>query len=183
MRTLIAAALAFVMLAVLPRGAQADDAPRTKSGKVEAGYELGTMYLRGMHGGRLRLGYGTQSDTKAIWATLSGRYGATFVGLPTWDVRAGVDSELLRAGIFHAGAGLDLGVHGFTTRARRDIVNYDDPDVQWALSLGLAGRAGIDVVRLSEDRRRAITLDVRLDGHFFLAGYYASVGAFVGVRL
>lgn len=176
-----ASALLLLLLLFLTRGAHADDAAWTTSGKVEGGYELGAMYGRAMHGGRLRLGLGSQSETKALWATLSGRYGTTFVGLPTWDVRIGGDSELLRVGLFHAGAGVDIGIHGFTTRAKYDIANYDDPDVQYALSLGLSGRVGIDVVKLGESSRSAVTLDARLDGHLFLLGYYASIGAFVGL--
>src|SRR5262249_43431733 len=99
------------LLAAAP--AQADDSASSFSTKVEGGYEIGAMYGSPMHGGRLRVGLGSQTDARAFWATLSGRYGASFSGLGVWDVRLGADSELVRIGIFHAGGGADLGVHGY----------------------------------------------------------------------
>jgi hypothetical protein len=146
----------------------------TTTAKVEAGYERGVMYGRGMNGGRMRLGLGRQNDDMALWGTISGRYGATETGLRTWDIRLGGDSELWREGIFHLGAAADFGIHGYTSRAENDI--------GWALSFGLAGRLGIDVVKFGERNRDAVTLDGRLDAHLFLTGYYASAGIYLGVR-
>jgi hypothetical protein len=173
--------VAALLLATSPAEA-ADATTRSMSTKVEGGYELGAMYGRPMHGGRLRVGLGSQNDAMALWATLSGRYGVSFTGVPTWDVRIGGDSELLRSGIFHAGGGADIGVHGYTVQGERDVVNHTESAVRWALSLGLSGRAGIDVLRFRDTPRSALTLDARLDGHVFFWGYYASACVLAGAR-
>ena len=176
MRSLIAIASVFAALLV-HTPVRADDGARSTSTKLEGGYELGAMYGRPMHGGRLRVGLGSQSDAMGFWATLSGRYGTTFTGVPTWDIRLGGDSELFRSGLFHAGGGADIGVHGFTSQGERE-----GGGARWALSLGLSGRAGIDVLRFHDSPRSALTLDVRVDGHLFFWGYYTSAALLAGVR-
>ena len=177
---------ALLALVLTSARAEADEdagkSERSMSTKVEGGYELGAMYGRPMHGGRLRVGVGSQNDAQALWATLSMRYGVSFTGVPTWDVRLGGDSELLRRGIFHAGGGADIGVHGYTVQGERDVVNHSESSVRWALSLGLAGRAGIDVVRFDDSPRSALTLDARVDGHVFFWGYYVSAAILAGAR-
>ena len=93
MRAVIAVA-ALVAVVLTTSSAAAED--RAMSTKVEGGYELGAMFARPVHGGRLRVGIGSQTDARAFWATLSGRYGESFAGVPTWDVRIGGDSELVQ---------------------------------------------------------------------------------------
>lgn len=173
--TIAGSALVLVLLAAPSTArAQDDENKWTTTGKVEGGYEVGNMYGRGMHGGRMRLGLGRQNDDMAFWGTLSGRYGFTYVGLPTWDLRMGGDSELFREGIFHLGVAADFGIHGYTSQA--------DDDIGFALSFGLGGRLGIDVIQYGERNRSAVTLDGRLDAHLFFTGYYASAGLYLGVR-
>jgi hypothetical protein len=165
---------ALVLVPTFARAADNEGEKWTTTGKVEAGYERGVMYGRGMNGARMRLGLGRQNDEMAFWGTISGRYGATDIGLRTWDIRVGGDSELFREGIFHLGVAADFGIHGYTSRA--------DDDIGYALSFGLGGRMGIDVVKFGERNRDAVTLDGRLDAHLFFTGYYASAGIYLGVR-
>ncbi len=143
--------------------------------RLEGGYELGRVDGDATGGTRVGVGLGAQNDEGGWWTTLRGRFSSPTVGVHLWDFRFGVDADVLREGIFHVGVGLELGAMAHDARP--------GSRVQAALTLGLAGRAGIDLVRFGHRGRSALTIDVRLDMHVLTSpGSYGSLGLLAGVR-
>lgn len=143
--------------------------------RLEGGYELGRIDGDLTGGSRLGFGLGAQDDDGGWWWTVRGRFADPTLGARVSDARFGFEADVLREGILRLGVGVELGGVAWTERAgTRTTV---------AMSLGLAGRAGIDLVRFGHRDRSALTLDVRLDMHVLTSpGSYGALGLLAGVR-
>ena len=151
-----------------------DGSQRQLSIKGEAGYEYGWIFGVPVQSALIRAGIGRQNDFDAQYFTVAARYGLTSVGLTTWDLRVGGEGDLFRSGILRLGLGAEAGV--------LSMVRATNGNNAPALTIGVSGHAGADLVRWGPRDAHALTLDLRAEGHAFLAGVHFGPSLVLGLR-
>jgi hypothetical protein len=142
--------------------------------RVEPGFQYAQLHGVSITGARLRMGLGGQTAFAGHYASGSLLFGGTDAGLRTWDLRIGWIGDFVRWNMIRAGLDAEM--------AYLSIRRASIDDRLWAVGLGIAGHASLDILAFGPRADHALTANVRFDATLFFGGFVWGPSVAIGFR-